>query len=133
MALRFGFPRTSRLIQGWQFDLAFRTGRRVQGELVRLLFLEAPDGKTRVGVAVGKRQGKAALRSRGRRVLREAMRRLLPWLRPGVWIVVTLRTSGLAASAVSLYGELACLLEGRGLLTDDFPGASWTPWEGKGP
>ncbi|MBL3593696.1 MAG: ribonuclease P protein component [Synergistaceae bacterium] len=129
MAHRFGFPRTSRLTQGWQFDLAFRTGRRIQGELVRLLFLEAPDGMTRIGVAVGKRQGKAVVRSRGRRVLREAARRLLPWIRPGYWFVLTLSGQALQSGARPVYEDLACLLQARGFLDGSFPGPDWTPWE----
>lgn len=129
MALRFGFPRTSRLLHGWQFDLVFRTGRRVQGELVRLLFVDAPDGVTRIGVAVGKRQGKSFRRNRGRRLLREAIRRLLPWIRPGLWVMLTLRTAGLEAGGVAVYEDLARLLRSRGFLTEDFPGPSWTPWE----
>ena len=133
MAPHFGFPRTSRLLHGWQFDLVFRTGRRVQCELVRWLFLEAPDGTTRIGMAVGKKQGKSFRRNRGRRLLREGVRRIVPWLRPGLWFVLTLRSAGLEAGGVEVYEDLARLLRARGFLAEDFPGVDWTPWEEKGP
>ena len=44
-----------RLKKGWEYDYVFRTGSRFKGELVRLLFVEAPDDRTRIGLAVGKR------------------------------------------------------------------------------
>ena len=76
----FGFSSAVRLRRGWQFDLVFRTGRRETGELVRLFFVERPSDPTMVGVTVGKKMAMAAKRTRGRRMLRESFRRLLPWL-----------------------------------------------------
>ena len=46
-------------LKGSEFDLIFRTGLRVQEDLVRLLFLKETGHGLRVGYAVGKRQGKA--------------------------------------------------------------------------
>ncbi len=130
MAGRYAYPRTSRLLRGWQYDLVFRTGRRAQGELVRLLFVEAPDGLTRVGAAVGKRQGKAHVRSRGRRIIREGVRRLLPWMADSrIWFVVLLRRRGLTARADAIYFDLERLLRERGFLAPDFPGAVWNAGE----
>nr|WP_321503820.1 ribonuclease P protein component [uncultured Dethiosulfovibrio sp.] len=103
----------------------FRTGGRHRGSLVRLLFIEAPDGVTRFGVVVGKRQGNACVRSRGRRVLREAARRLAPWVRPGVWLVFSLSTRGLTANGREIYYDLGSLMKRSGFLTDSWPGPSW--------
>ncbi len=72
-----------------------------------MLFLEAPDGRTRVGFAVGKRQGKSHERNRGRRILKEGFRRLLPWMKAGVWVVASLRTGGMNAGAREVYYDLA--------------------------
>ncbi|WP_024822488.1 ribonuclease P protein component [Aminobacterium mobile] len=114
-----------RLKKGWEYDHVFRTGSRSKGELVRLLFVQAPDSCTRVGFAVGKRQGKAYVRNRGRRILREGVRRLLPWMKGPYWYVFSLRTAGLSAGSREVYYDMAKLLKGLGLLNDVWPGEKW--------
>lgn len=117
----FGFPADFRLKKGWEFDRVFRTGRRVKGELVRLLFLDTGEGPPRLGAAVGKRQGASVVRNRGRRILREAFRNCRPWLKEGIWIVAMLRSAGLCAGAGEIYEDLVRLLEREGLLRPGFP------------
>lgn len=114
-----------RLKRGWEFDAVFRTGGRHKNSLVRLLFIEAPDGEKKFGVVVGKKQGNACVRSRGRRVLREAARRLAPWVRPGYWFIFSLSLKGLSANGRDVYDDLARLMERVGLLSEDWPGPSW--------
>jgi ribonuclease P protein component len=112
--------------KGWEFDLIFRTGLRVQGELVRLLFLRNADqAGARAGYAVGKKQGKAHVRNRGKRVLREAFRRLRPWVSPGVTVVVSLKDKALLSKAQEIYRDMARVLLRNGLLVPDWPGAEW--------
>ena len=124
-AVDFGFPSEKRLKSGRQFDLVFRTGRRETGALVRLLFLKGEEGPAKAGVTVGRKIAGAARRTRGRRVLREALRRLLPWVKDGTWIVASLRDGGLDAKADDLYKEISFLLKRRGLMEKDWPGADW--------
>ncbi|EHM10219.1 ribonuclease P protein component [Thermanaerovibrio velox DSM 12556] len=121
----FSFPREIRLKSGWEFDFVFRTGRRSCGELVRLFFVDSPDETLKVGVTVGKRVAKAARRVRGRRCAREALRRLLPWTKKGVWLAVSLRERALSVTARDIYWEMALLMEKNGLLTDQWPGENW--------
>ncbi|MCF4152487.1 ribonuclease P protein component [Dethiosulfovibrio sp. F2B] len=123
--MEFKYPPSLRLKRGWEFDAVFRTGSRHKGALVRLLFIEAPDGKTRFGVVVGKKQGNACVRSRGRRVLREAARRLAPWVRPGYWFVLSLSYRGLGGNARDVYVDVSRLMERKGFLSSDWPGISW--------
>ena len=91
---------------------------------MRLLCLKI-EGPTQLGFAVGRRQGAAHVRNRGKRILREAFRRLRPWLIPGFHIVATLRAPGLAAKADSVYFDVAGVLERRGFLDAGWPGAIW--------
>lgn len=121
----FDFSSDVRLKSGWQFDLVFRTGRRETGDLVRLFFVDVPDSDTLVGVTVGKKIAKAAKRVRGRRMLRESFRRLLPWIRNGVWIVGSLRENALDLSAREVYLDVARSLKRRGLLKPGSPGPDW--------
>jgi ribonuclease P protein component len=53
------------------------------------------------------------------------MRRLLPWLKEGIWLVAALREKGLDSDAVSIYYETAGLLEKSGMLSDGWNGADW--------
>ncbi|MCD7876051.1 ribonuclease P protein component [Cloacibacillus porcorum] len=121
----FGFSSAKRLKSGWQFDLVFRTGRRETGALVRLLFLTKAEGPALVGVTVGKKIAGAARRTRGRRVMRESFRRLLPWIKEGTWIVASLRENALGAKADEVYADMALSLKRRGLLKAEWPGADW--------
>lgn len=121
----FGFSSDIRLKNGWQFDLIFRTGRRETGDLVRILFIDSPGSRLLVGVAVGRKIAGAAGRARGRRLLRESFRRLVPWIRDEVWIIGSLREKALDRPAHEVYFDLACSLKRRGLLTPEFPGANW--------
>lgn len=123
--MKFGFSSDKRLKSGWQFDLIFRTGRRETGGLVRLLFVVKNEGPAQVGVTVGKKMANAPQRTRGRRVMRESMRRLLPWIKDGVWIIASLRENALSAKADEVYADIASSLKRRGLMKKEWPGADW--------
>lgn len=120
----FSWPASIRLKQGWEYDTLFRTGSRLKGRLVRLLFIQAPDGKTRFAMAVGKKMGNACVRVRGRRVLREAARRLYPWVREGYWFALMLSNKGISANARDVYRDLGTVLKRNGMMKDDWP-AVW--------
>jgi ribonuclease P protein component len=123
-AVSFSFPSSRRLKNQREFDAVFRAGRTLKGELVRIYYLYRGGG-TLVGVAVGKKIAGAVSRARGRRILRESIRRLLPWLKEGIWLVASLREKGLDSDAVSIYYETAGLLEKSGMLSDEWNGADW--------
>jgi ribonuclease P protein component len=123
--VNFGFSSQARLKSSWQFDLVFRTGRRETGELVRLLFLERPNEPTLFGVTVSKKIANAVKRVRGRRILREAFRRLRPWTKDGVWVIASLRENALGASAKEIYSDIARSMKRRGLMAADWPGPDW--------
>jgi ribonuclease P protein component len=122
---RFAFGPDVRLKKGWEFDAVFRTGRQQRGELVRLYYLRVRGERTKVGVAVGKKIARASLRSRGRRMLRESIRRLLPWLTDELWIVLSLREKALGENAVSIYADIARSLGRAGLIRPDWGGPNW--------
>ena len=123
--MKFGFSSEAHLKSPRQFDLVFRTGRRQTGELVRLLFLENREGQTKFGVTVSKKIANAVKRVRGRRILRESLRRLRPWTKQGCWIVVSMRDTALHRSAKDVYFDVARLMLNAGLMRDDWQGADW--------
>ena len=114
-----GFPSDVRLKKGWQFDLVFRTGRREKGALVRLFFVKAEGVHTQVGVAVGRKVANSVGRSRGKRVLRESLRRLLPHVKDGYQMVVSLRETGLGVNAKLIYRDLSRLFVRCDLIKQD--------------
>ena len=107
-----------KLRKGWEFDVIFRTGIRVNGELVRLLYLrdEHSTDTVKFGCAVGKRQGKAHVRVRGRRILREAFRHLSDRLSPGISLVLGLKAQGLGAKSQDVQQDLERLVRRKKLL-----------------
>ncbi|MDR3165836.1 MAG: ribonuclease P protein component [Synergistaceae bacterium] len=123
-AASFSLPTSRRLKNQWEFNVVFRAGRTLKGELVRICYLYR-DGSTLVGFTVGKKIAGAAARVRGRRILRESIRRLLPWMKEGIWLVASLREKGLESDAISIYYEIAELLKKSDMLSDKWNGADW--------
>lgn len=120
-----GFSSDVRLKKGWQFDLVFRTGRREKGALVRLFFVRAEGERTQVGVAVGRKVANAVGRSRGKRVLRESLRRLLPHVKDGYRMVVSLRETGLGVNAKVIHRDLSRLFARCDLLRQGEAAPLW--------
>ena len=102
--------KVSKLRKGWEFDLLFRTGIRANDD---------KDADTiKFGLAVGKRLGKAHIRVRGRRILREAFRHLSDRLTPGLSIVLGLKPQGIDAKTQDIMSDLERLFRRRKLFAD---------------
>ena len=71
-------------------------------------------GKIRLGISVGKRAGRAVMRNRLRRRVREIFRRNRPGSGTGLALVVNLRPSAAAASFSELANDYLLTFE-RGL------------------
>lgn len=71
---KYGFPKGNRLLRERDFQRVYREGRLFQDELFRLFYLEKGEGPPRLGLAVGKQLGRAVVRNRVKRALREAFR-----------------------------------------------------------
>ena len=106
-----------RLKKGWEFDLIFRTGVRINGDLVRLLYVkEENSDEIKFGCAVGKKLGKAHVRNRGKRILRAAFYEFSKKLNPGFKIVLMLKEKGLRAKTQDIISELEKLFKRKNLL-----------------
>lgn len=123
--MRFSYASSLRLKKRWEFDMVFRTGRQQRGELVRMYFLHRPGEKTRFGVTAGKKIANAAGRARGRRLLRESVRRIAPWVRDEFWVVFSMRKDGLDRSAVEVYGDIADVAARARLFSNEWSGPDW--------
>ncbi len=68
------FGKDKRLVSNRQFRDVLRRGVRVRNGLLVLYILENDCGYSRLGVSVGKSRGRAVVRNRLKRLLREAFR-----------------------------------------------------------
>lgn len=126
------FPRDARLLAGIDFVRVFEQGRRLSHPLMSLHFLAAPEmagaqaspqpaaptGHTaaRLGLAVSRKvDGRAVVRNRIKRRLREQFRQLRPQLAPGDYVVVARRDAA-SADGPALAAAFRQLLQRHGAL-----------------
>ncbi len=99
-----------------------REGKSYAHPLVVLVV--APNGleQVRVGVAAGRRLGKAVQRNRAKRRLREIMRPLLPALKPGYDVMLIARPPMATAEFETIRQAVIALLHRASLLTTSTDG-----------
>ncbi len=83
-----GFPRTVRLTARKQFQTVYREGLRVRSPSFTLFGLPNTLGHCRLGITVTRKVGKAAVRNRIKRKLREVFRANRDRLEPALDLVV---------------------------------------------
>jgi ribonuclease P protein component len=106
--------RSFRLTRSEDFKRVRRDGKSYAHPLVVLIALKSEGNerlRVRVGVAAGKAVGTAVHRNRTKRLLREAMRTLLPHLTPGVDLILIARPALATASLAEARDALLHLLE----------------------
>lgn len=92
-----GFPKSRRLLTKRDFETVFREGRKVVRPSLVFYVRPLPEGaEPRVGFAVSRKVGKAVVRNRVKRRLREIFRLLAPGLRGGPAEVIVIARPGAA-------------------------------------
>ena len=69
----------------------YSRGRSYSGSVLVTYVMKNRQGVNRIGITTSKKTGKAAMRNRSRRIIREAYRILQPELRPGYDLVFVAR------------------------------------------
>jgi ribonuclease P protein component len=103
-----GFPKTARILRAADFRKAYNQGTRFTGRYFAAFCLREParmDGP-RLGFTVPRAFGKAVLRNRVKRRLREALRVRLPEVAPEWDIVINPRRPAIAAPVEELRREV---------------------------
>lgn len=103
--------RYHRLARERDFAQVYKKGRRVSGQLLRLIILARPQSQNRFGFVISKKDiAKASARNRAKRILRAAVRENQKSLAPGHDVIIQTRVAGKSPSPAELRAELANLL-----------------------
>jgi len=105
-ARQFTFPKSRRLTQSAEFEHVKKNGRAQRGQLIVLSIVPA-NGATpfRAGFITSRALGRAVLRNRVRRRLREIVRKHQREVVNGIWMVIIARASAARASHEQLEVE----------------------------
>jgi len=105
-ARQFTFPKSRRLTQSAEFEQVKKNGRVYRGQLVVLSIVPANDATPfRAGFITSRALGRAVVRNRVRRRLREIVRKHQRDLINGIWMVTIARASAARASYQQLEVE----------------------------
>ena len=112
-------PRSRRIKQGRDFARAKALGKRLtHGCLVANWFVLPADSESRVGVITSRRIGSSVVRSRARRLLREAFRLHQPDLGQPVDLVLVARPSIVGKALAEVEQDYLTVLGRAGLLKE---------------
>src|SRR5436305_883077 len=107
-------PKDYRLTRSRDFVRARRSGRATGSQLMVLYVLPTRTPGTRIGFSVSKRVGKATVRNRVKRLMREAVRHHLHSLGPGQDLVFIARPGAAGASFSEVASTVGYLLRKSG-------------------
>ena len=109
-------PSASRLKRRSDFGRVYAKGRSYVTDLVVVYVLPFRDESTRIGFSVSKKLGKSVARNRVKRLLREAIRPLLPYITLGYNVVIVARVRAADAQLQNLAAALNSALKKSGIL-----------------
>lgn len=104
---REGLSRAERLSRKRDFERVFREGRRLDLPYLRIVYAENGRPWRRIGFAVSRKVGRAVVRNRIKRILRETFRRHKEIFPPGCDFVFIPRRAVLELSPDELARKLA--------------------------
>lgn len=110
--------KANRLRKSWEFRRARNRGRSTATPLVVLHMCRRPGDDLRVGFSVSKKVGKATVRNRTKRLMREAFRATLSQVKPGHDLIFTARPPAATANYGDIRHAIDSLLQRSRLLQE---------------
>lgn len=109
--------RRFRLTRSEDFKRVRQSGKSYAHPLVVLVAQANHESRLRVGVAAGRTVGSAVSRNRAKRLLREAMRTLIPSIPSGWDLILIARPALLSSNLAEIREVLPALLHRAGLIS----------------
>jgi len=109
--------RKFRLTRSEDFKRVRRSGKSYAHPLVVLIVQSNNQPRVKVGVAAGRTVGTAVYRNRAKRLLREAMRTLIPNIASGLDLILIARPGLVSATLEDTHRALLNLLQRAQILT----------------
>jgi len=119
VAVRHTFLKQERIRRRKDFLAAYHSGARSAHGGLAMHALATGHGRTRFGISVGKKFGRAVERNRIKRRLREIFRLCKHQLKPGHDVVITVRREAKARSYAQLRESVTTLLAKLNLFRPD--------------
>lgn len=117
-----GFSRTQRILRSAEFASIKEKGERVVRGCVIANWVRRPDrAYSRLGAVTSRRIGKATVRNRARRLMRESFRRLSPQLECPLDLILVARHSIRLKSQSEMQADLESILRRQRLLKERAP------------
>jgi len=110
--------RTFRLTRSQDFKRVRQSGKSYAHPLVVLVAQANAEMKVRVGIAAGRTVGSAVKRNRAKRLLREALRPLIPSLVSGWDLILIARPALVSSSSTDARRALLSILRRAQLISD---------------
>jgi ribonuclease P protein component len=107
--LRLRFPKEARLRSKHDYRRVLKTNRRLQGHFVSINIRTGESLRPRLGITVSKKYGKAHLRNRFKRLVREAFRESIPLFPSDLEINVAPRSEGVALTKKGILEDFSRL------------------------
>lgn len=104
------------LNQNRDFKRLYARGKTAVGKRIVVYYRKSPVPQDRLGITVSKKTGKAVVRSRIRRIIREAYRLEGDALKPGYDMVIVARGWAAKAKCEDIRKELRALWKREGLI-----------------
>jgi ribonuclease P protein component len=111
--------RINRLKKRYQFNYVYKSGEHFSGEHMVLYLVSSKTKSIKVGLAVTKKVGKAVVRNRIRRQLREIIKKRVPSLKQNYNIIVVARDNITSASFETLTNEFSKLIKKANLINEE--------------
>jgi len=108
---RFGFPRSKRLTRKSEFDLVFQQGRKQAGRHFVCYAVRREEPDSQLGLVVSRKVGKAVVRNRVKRYIRQFFRTHCARFAEPIQLVVIARHEAAALDCAACEQSLAKLLQ----------------------